>query len=83
MAQNKSQKGSHYVIPLDFLKKNNESFHIVKPSFHFIPQMKTRHSNLLRQREDRFCKIKALSSILTVTLTSPYIISISRIIFLG
>lgn len=46
-------------------------------------QMKMKCSNLLRHREDRFYKIKSLSSTLTIILISHYIISIRRIIFPG
>lgn len=80
MAQNQTTKTTTFALPLDFLKKNNEGFHIV--------QTKMRHSNSVRHREDGFCKSKkpsilgVLTSTLTLILTSYYIIS-TNITFLG
>lgn len=68
----KPQKGPHYVIPLDFLKKNMK----VSTSSNENETLK-----FTQEREDRFCKTNCFSKTLTVILTSRFIISISRIIF--
>lgn len=71
----KPQKGPHDINSFEFLKKNNEASHVM--------YLEIRPSVLLWRREDRFHGTAGLTRPFTATLTSHYIISISRTTSLG